>query len=162
MLLTTANMFAQIVSAGADRTSNNTSHRAQVIYGELLGNGLLFSANYDFRFAKSQKGLGMRLGLGFFGGSGSGIFTVPIGINHLAGKAPNYFESGIGVTYATFTGDDYFLSGRSGSLLVPGIGYRYQPEHNGFFGKISLSPLISLEESGSWLFWGGIGLGYKF
>ena len=117
--------------------------------------------NDDFRFTKSQKGLGMRLGAGFFGGSDGGIFTVPVGINHLAGKAPNYFESGIGVTYATLTGNDNFFSG-SGSLLVPSVGYRYQPEHSGFFGRAALSPLIGLEKGDGWIIFGGIGLGYKF
>ena len=104
----------------------------------------------------------MRLGLGFFGGSGSGIITVPVGINHLAGKAPNYFESGIGITYAKFTGTDAFFNNGGGSLLVPSIGYRYQPEQNGFFGRMAFSPLISLEKGGGWISWGGIGLGYKF
>lgn len=157
-ILITATSFSQ---AHTDKSPKNNAHGAQAIYGELLGNGLLFSVNYDFRFTKSQKGLGMRLGTGFFGGSGGGILTIPVGINHLAGKAPNYFESGIGVTYATITGKDDFFSGNGGSLLIPSIGYRYQPENNGFFGKIAISPLISLEKDGGWFFWGGIGLGYK-
>ena len=160
ILLATANIFAQTAVSDADKTLTNQPHRAQVIYGELLGNGIVFSANYDFRFTKSQKGFGMRLGLGFFGVSGSGIITVPVGINHLAGKAPDYFESGIGITYAKFTGTDFFSG--SGSWLVPSIGYRYQPEHNGFFWRIAISPLISLEKGDGWISWGGIGLGYKF
>jgi hypothetical protein len=39
--------------------------RAQSVFGELGGNGLLFSVNYDTRFSRSDKGLGMRAGLGF-------------------------------------------------------------------------------------------------
>lgn len=148
ILLTTANTFAQTTIQATDGPEKPNLHGAQVIYGEIFGNGLLFSVNYDFRFTKSQKGLGMRLGAGFFGGSDGGIFTFPIGINHLAGKAPNYFESGLGVTYATFTGKDDLFSGSNGTLLVPSLGYRYQPEHNGFFGRIAVSPLINLEKEG--------------
>ena len=57
------------------------SSRAQTIYGEFGGNGILFSGNYDCRILKSQKGFGIRVGFGFFGGSEAGILTVPIGIN---------------------------------------------------------------------------------
>lgn len=162
MLLATANLFGQSASPGAGETQANYSHRAQVIYGEFGGSGPLLSINYDFRFTKSQKGLGMRLGLGFFRLYSGGVSSVPVAINHLAGKAPNYFESSIGVTYATLTEGDGFLRGSGGSFLVPGIGYRYQPENNGFFGRIAISPLIVMEEGGVWIPWGGIGLGYKF
>jgi hypothetical protein len=146
-------LYAQEKSGG--------SQRASAVYGEFLGSGLIFSAHYDFRFAKKQNGLGMRAGLGFFGGSDGGILTVPIGLNHLAGKGPHYFESGLGYTYATFTDSEDFLDG-SGSLLVPSVGYRFQPLSNGFTARVYLSPLIALSEGGGWLFWGGFSLGYKF
>lgn len=134
--------------------------RAKVVYGEFLGSGLIFSAHYDFRFAKKQNGWGMRAGLGFFGGSGGGILTVPIGFNHLAGKGPHYFESGLGYTLATFTGDTDFLDG-SGSLLFPSVGYRYQPLSKGFVARVYLGPLVGLQEGSGWFFWGGFSLGYK-
>ena len=160
ILLATVNIFAQTAPPGADEKPNTYPHGAQAIYVELGGNGLFLSANYDFRFTKSQKGFGMRLGVGFFGGT----IIVPVGINHLAGKAPNYFESGIGITYLKYTGNDnlFFKSGSSGVALLPSIGYRYQPEHKGFFGRIAISPLIDLEKGGRWFPWAGIGLGYKF
>jgi len=162
MLLATANLFAQTAPPDAGETPTNYSHGAQVIYGEFGGSGPLLSINYDFRFTKSQKGLGMRLGMGYFRLFSGGVFSVPVAINHLAGEAPNYFESSIGFTYATYATNVDFLNGSSGSVLVPGIGYRYQPEGSGFFGRIVVSPLISLEKGDGFLFWGGIGLGYKF
>lgn len=144
-----------------EKQKNDSSQRAQIVFGEIGGNGLLLSANYDFRFFKSQKGLGMRVGLGFFGGSGGGIVTVPVGLNFLAGKAPNYLEVGAGYTYATFTGgSDSFFSG-SGGVFVPSIGYRYQPIDKGFVALIFVSPLVSLGTGGGWIFWGGIGIGVK-
>ena len=143
------------------QNENEEPKRAQSVYGEIGGNGLLFSANYDFRFQKSDKGFGMRAGLGFFGGSGGGLLTVPVGLNYLIGKAPSYLELGLGYTYASFTSSDDFIEG-SGSLLVPSIGYRFQPSKKGFTGRVILSPLIGLGEGGGWVMFGGISAGYKF
>ncbi|QNA45542.1 hypothetical protein [Lacibacter sediminis] len=143
------------------QNENDAPKRAQSVYGELGGNGLLFSANYDVRFLKSDKGFGMRAGLGFFGGSGGGLITVPVGLNYLAGKAPSYFEVGLGYTYASFTSSDDFIEG-SGSILVPSVGYRFQPSKKGFTGRVILSPLIGLGEGGGWVMFGGISAGYKF
>ena len=136
--------------------------RAQSVFGELGGNGLLFSVNYDTRFSRSDKGLGMRAGLGFFGGSGGGILTVPIVLNHLAGRAPHYFESGLGFTYATFTGEDEDFFGGGGNLLIPSIGYRYQAIGKGFIGRVVLSPVVNLGEGGGWFLFGGVSAGFKF
>lgn len=135
--------------------------RAQSVYGELGANGILFSANYDTRFSQSQKGLGGRIGFGFLGGSGGGVLTVPIGLNHLAGRGPHYFETGLGFTYATITGDDDFFGG-GGKLLVPSIGYRYQALGKGFVGRVVLSPLVNLGEGGGWILFGGVSAGFKF
>lgn len=139
--------------------NEDLSKRAQSFYGELGGNGITISANYDFRFAKKENGFGMRIGLGFFGGSGGGLVTVPAGINYLEGKAPNYLEAGMGYTYGTFTGNDDFLSG-DGGLIVPSIGYRYQPAKKGLVARIFISPLVSAV-GGGWVFFGGISLGAK-
>ena len=135
--------------------------RAQAVYGEFLGTGVTFSVHYDFRFAKKQNGFGARVGLGFFGGSDGGILTIPVGINHLAGKGPHYFESGIGVTYGTgFSGDDFGED--AGFLMTPTVGYRYMPLVKGFTAKIYIGPLIFMGEGGGWFMFGGFGLGYKF
>jgi hypothetical protein len=101
------------------------------------------------------------LALGFFGGSGGGILTVPIGLNYLVGKSPNFLEAGFGYTYATITGGDGLISG-SGSLFFPSIGYRYQQIGNGLMARIVISPAIAANNGGGWIFFGGIGVGYKF
>jgi hypothetical protein len=156
MLLAATNIFAQ------NKPANTSTGSAQSIYAELGGNGIFFSVNYDFRFAQSQKGLGMRVGLGYAPGTNDGVITIPLGINHLAGTAPHFFESGLGITYIkTVKGSD-ILSGLSGSCLVPGIGYRLQPGQRGFLFRITISPLVPLQAGGKTFFWGGIGLGYKF
>lgn len=151
--------FSAIISFS--QKNNEATSPAQSVFLEIGGNGLLFSANYDVRFTPHQNGIGGRIGLGFFGGSGGGILTVPIGINYLAGKSPNFFEAGFGYTYATLTGNDDLFSGH-GSLLFPSVGYRYQQTGNGLMARIVISPAIELGEGGGWIFFGGIGVGYKF
>jgi hypothetical protein len=127
--------------------------RAQSVYGEIGGNGIVFSANYDVRFAKSQKGLGARIGIGGI----ASYLTIPIALNYLAGRAPNYFEGGLGVTYAT----DASYTSDHGTAMVFSAGYRYQPLKNGFTARVILSPLVATNGDG-FLFFGGVSLGYKF
>src|SRR5437764_4209656 len=132
--------------------AQNSEVRAQSVFGEFGGNGLVFSANYDTRFQNKQSGIGGRLGIGFFGGTGGGVLTFPIWINYLSGKKGNYLETGLGVTIVTITGEDF--GGVTGSVIVPSIGYRFQPLESGFTGRIVISPLIGTE--GGFVFFAGI------
>ena len=160
--LTLLNSLLLVTAFSQDDAPKPPTKNASNVFGELGGNGLFFSANYDFRFSKTQKGLGMRMGLGFFGGSDGGILTVPVAINNLSGRAPHYLEIGLGYTYASFTSSDDFFDGASGGVLVPSIGYRYMPLGKGFTGRVVLSPLINVSGGGGWLMFGGISGGYKF
>ncbi|CAN5804000.1 hypothetical protein BH10BAC2_BH10BAC2_41330 [soil metagenome] len=144
-----------------DIKDNDSAKAAKSVFLEIGANGVTFSANFDTRFSKKQGGLGMRLGLGFFGGSGAGVLTVPVGLNYLAGKAPNFFEAGMGYTYAKLTSSDEFFSG-DGGLLFPSVGYRYQAIGKGIVARIVISPAINLGVDGGWLFFGGVSIGYKF
>ncbi|RYY06349.1 MAG: hypothetical protein EOP43_06620, partial [Sphingobacteriaceae bacterium] len=83
--------------------SNET--RAQNVYIELLGQGLLLTANYDTRFSNKRNGIGGRVGVGFgtLPLSNNTVFTIPIGLNYLIGKKINFFEIGLGATYLKST-----------------------------------------------------------
>jgi hypothetical protein len=134
------------------------------LFLEFGGNGCGLSANFDSRFGKKENGFGYRVGIGFAPGFGKVAddvvslpvdFTIPIGINHLAGKGPHYFESGLGLT---------FISGSevgSGNQLffIPSIGYRYAKIGKGFQGRIVTTPLIG---SGGIEFYLGASVGFKF
>jgi hypothetical protein len=133
-------ILASITNFSQEKYVGRFTGNAQCIYGEILGNGLTLSANYDIRF-RGQKGLGLRVGLGYLGSNEGGILSIPVGINHLSGIAPNYLEVGIGYTFVRLTGTDNILNG-SGAILVPNIGYRYQPLQKGVTIRIGLSPLI--------------------
>lgn len=147
------------------------------LFLEFGGNGIGFSLNFDSRFNKVENGLGMRAGIGVIPAINTGdadilipstptILTIPVAINHLAGKAPNYFESGLGLTYAYVSGNvssdfwGYDEEVKGGVLLfVPSVGYRYANTGKGFQVRVIISPLIS---SAGAAFWGGFSVGLKF
>lgn len=138
---------------------NGFSQRGQSVYAELLGNGLLFSFNYDTRFTNSPKGIGGRGGLGYIGGNDEGVVLIPFQVNYLLGKNGKYFELGIGATAALGTGElfDEDFGNVVGTLT---FGFRKQPEDGGFMWKIGITPIIA--EGVFWPYFGGISLGYAF
>lgn len=128
---------------------------------ELLGNGLIASANFDMRFSKKTDGLGARVGIGYVGGGDAeaSILTIPIMLNHLLGKDGNYFEVGAGIVYISGEADfsDFQDSAVAGTLSFM---YRKQPIDGGFMWKIGLTPIIA---SGVFIpYWGGVAIGYAF
>ena len=167
--------FVLILTINAqDTITVNTGRPSKSFFAELGGNGIVFSANFDSRFTKSEKGLGYRLGIGFVPGidflffKTSTLLTIPFGINHLAGKGPGYFESGLGATYISGTVGvgslfEEFVDENdvhaSWLVFVPSIGYRYASIGKGFQGRIFISPLIG---SGGAIIWLGASVGFKF
>ena len=144
-----------------DDTKSSTGGSAQSVYGEIGGSGLFFSGNYDFLF-KGQKGLGGRVGFGFFGVTGASVITVPVGLNYLIGNtAPSYFQIGFSATYVTGSIDIGSGTASSGGMMyLPSIGYRYAPKDKGVTGQIYVGPIII---GGQAVFpFGGIAFGYKF
>jgi len=132
---------------------------AKNIYGEIGGPGIL-SLNYDQRF-KGQKGLGFRVGAGGIGFLTSGVFAIPVGLNYLSGSNGHYLELGAGASAITITdGEDFFENSSSTVFGYLNFGYRYQPEKNGFTGRVFVSPLIT--GAGVFPFYGGISFGFKF
>jgi hypothetical protein len=140
------------------------TNRAQNIFVELGGPGLLLSANYDTRFAQRRDGIGGRLGAGYLSLDNNSILTIPLQVNYLLGKKNKYFELGIGYTFINTNGndnEDYFsLDDASGGLGTMTFGYRYQPEDGGFHFRAAINPIFN--SSGFFPFFGGIGLGYTF
>lgn len=150
-----------ISAIAQDKTSNTETKGARSVYGEVGGPGI-FSVNYDFRFKKSETGLGMRLGLGGVGFINLGVFATPIGVNYLSGKDGNYFEAGAGISPLFISdGTDFFNADASTTMGFLLLGYRYQPIKKGFTGRIFISPLI-VPEGGFFPFYGGFSAGFKF
>lgn len=154
-------LCASLTVAAQDKSTNTSSNGARNVYGEIGGPGL-FSVNYDFRFQKSQSGLGMRLGLGGIGFLNAGVFTLPVGLNYLSGKDGHYFEAGAGASlFSLSDGESVFEANSSTVIGYLSLGYRYQPIKKGFTGRVFLSPLI-VPESGFFPFYGGVSAGFKF
>ena len=141
---------------GSTRNSSTFEGAKSVFFVELLGNGLLFSANFDTRVVNN---FGIRVGAGYVGATesnGGGILTVPVMGNVLLGKNGSYFEVGAGATYVSGTGSLFDI----GSSVVGTLSfmYRKQPVDGGFMWKIGLTPFIA---SGVFIpYWGGVGIGY--
>lgn len=140
-------------------------------YAELGGPGILFSANIDTRFTKSNLGIGARLGIGFvtddFGNLSysepKSVLTVPFQVNYIFGKSNSVhsFEVGAG---ATFVGKkiDIFSYDDTNPKSVFGTAsfmYRRQPEEGGFSWRIGFTPIVA----GSYVqASGGVSVGYNF
>lgn len=139
--------------------------RAQNVFVELGGPGLLFSANYDTRFANKRDGIGGRVGAGYIAVDGSSIFTLPVQANYLLGKEGKYFEIGLGATYVGLSDDadeDEFLSFDNTSAFIGTMtfGYRYQPVAGGFNFRASINPIFN--DSAFIPYFAGISFGYSF
>jgi len=145
--------------SGQEKSSKKTEFDGvkNTFYIELLGNGLLFSANYDVRLANR---FGVRAGAGYVGSTtgDGGVLTVPVTGNILLGKNGKYFEVGAGLTYLSGTGDLFDLDDSSTILGTFSFMYRNQPKDGGFMWKIGLTPVIA--EGVFVPYWFGVGLGY--
>ena len=145
-----------VLAKSSNAQSENSGPASMAVYGEFLGSGLTFSANFDMRF-KGYRGLGFRIGAGYAGADGDGIISFPLGINALLGKGPHHFEVGASATLVTDTYSG-FDDGASSWFFHPYFGYRYTKPSNSFNGRIYVGPIIA---SGFSFFpYGGISVGY--
>ncbi|TDQ06864.1 hypothetical protein [Pedobacter metabolipauper] len=138
--------------------------RAQNVFVELGGQGLIFSANYDTRFGNRRDGLGGRAGIGYIGADGDNITTVPISLNYLLGKGKNFFEVGLGATFTSLTasGESFiFDEGTSSSVIgTMSFAYRLQPVDSGFALRAGFTPVFS--GTNFIPYYAGFSLGYTF
>ncbi|MEO6133876.1 MAG: hypothetical protein ABIP35_01910 [Ginsengibacter sp.] len=140
-------------------------------YAELGGPGILFSANIDTRFTKSNLGVGGRIGLGFvtgdFGNQNTyeqrSVVTVPVQINYIFGK-PNSvhsFEVGGGATFLGKKIDlfNYSEVNKNSIVGTASFMYRRQPQEGGFSWRLGFTPIIT---SGFVQASGAASIGYNF
>jgi hypothetical protein len=165
--------------ADADRPSDNTppkkssdERRAKnLVYVELLGNGGMYSVNYERMFGNV---LSARIGGSYTtftttdskGGNLRGtLITAPVLVNYLAGGQNHKFELGAGATIVYVSGsasDEKGVrsSGDGAGVLGTGVvGYRYSPADGGFVFRVGFTPLVG---KGGFLPWGGISFGGTF
>ncbi|MEM0991961.1 MAG: hypothetical protein AAF847_11330 [Bacteroidota bacterium] len=137
--------------------------QAQNVYVELLGNGVVYSVNYDMRLAKKDNQLGFRSGLAILPEAGY-IILQP---NYLFGAKQHKFELGLGATALITTDGNTELEQvvASGALM-----YRFQRPDGHFLFRAGLSPtFVPVDENDTfsglarvfWI-WPGVSFGYKF
>lgn len=151
--------FYLIVIFAIFQSSLKAQH-GQAVYAELLGNGLIFSFNYDTRFTAAPNGIGGRIGLGYVGSpKEGGVALIPFQLNWLLGRNDRYFELGIGATIVTGS-RTIFDENFNHVVGTMTFGYRHQPADGGFMWKIALTPVLA--DGFFWPYFGGIALGYCF
>lgn len=148
-----------IVFAQSQKTAQST------LYLELLGNGAIYSLNYDHLFSNN---VGARFG-GMVAWANEedsddnvNIATFNVMANYLIGSGKHKLEFGIGTLFAKTWGgffdgiDDFDASGIFGTATV---GYRLQPVHGGFVFRIGFTPIFTAD---GYVPWGGISFGSSF
>jgi hypothetical protein len=150
----------------AARTAQN------IIFGEVLGSGLLYSVNYERIIDKWN--IGLRGGASYFtyavssyGRSGNLVLvSFPIVASYYFGWRNHNLQLGLGATIlytgvATDSEGTKFEAERSGAgLAMSGVvGYRYMPRDGGISFGVGFTPLV---RASKFLPWGGANVGYAF
>lgn len=140
--------------------------KSQGVFVEVLGNGLIYSLNYDSRFSQRFDGLGGRAGIGYIAMEGTRLTTIPVLLNYLLGNEKHFFEIGIGTTLVAASDNSGNFgpvgSRERGSLFIGtmSLGYRLEPIDGGFMFRAGITPLF---DSGAfWPLWPQVSFGYSF
>lgn len=149
-----------LVFGASAANAQETATAPHAIYLEVLGNGVLYSLNYERRFtphisgrvgfmytrAESEGSFSDDLAQANVRSSGS-VWLVPLMINYLSGQGNNHFEAGVGVLLG------------SAELGTATLGYRYQRPDGGFVFRAGFTPVFNRE---FFLPWFGISVGRSF
>ncbi len=141
---------------------SSSAQTGPTVYVELLGNGILYSVNYDFRFNQQVSGLGGRIGFA----AGDSYIGLPIHANYILGKKAHKLELGGGIFAILNTNDS------SENEIAPSaaIMYRYQKPDGHFVFRAGIAPTflkVNEDDTFSGLnaiykVWPGISFGYRF
>jgi hypothetical protein len=135
------------------------------VYFEGLGQGLLYSVNFDHRFAES---IAVRVGVSRFTIefiSDVSITTIPLMVEYLPGHGSSHLEIGLGLIPVYGSISSKFFRTPEGSagawviLATATLGYRYQPVNEGILFRIGLTPLMGGNQA---QVWGGASIGWAF
>jgi hypothetical protein len=141
-----------------------------LVYLELLGNGGVYSINYERMLTDD---LSARLGFSYLSVSTSAgdasakanLVTAPALINYTVGGRNHRAEVGAGATLVYVSassegGSGVGASGEGVAVLGTGVvGYRYAPADGGFVFRAGFTPLFG---KGGFLPWGGMSFGSTF
>lgn len=162
--------FLLLLAARPLPAQNITAMARNSIYAEGATKGALYSVNYDRVFSCGSKfNKSYRVGLSIL----KDVIAVPLGLQYFSGAGPHFIEYSLTLVPYIEAYQDLF-SGNNVSdkklFILPGLGYRYQPQHGGLFAKIVASPVIYLDPASDdfWRMDGKVypcitaGLGFSF
>jgi hypothetical protein len=137
------------------------AQRARVVYTEVAGSALGYSANFDVRFKKQPDGWGARLGASLID-----VYCItPVQINHVSG-GKHGVEVGAGFT--AFIYAIYKYEGPENEIWPSAtIMYRFQGK-NGLNIRAGWTPIFNnfnnsyLTETPMLWIWPGASIGYQF
>ncbi|HEV8285122.1 MAG TPA: hypothetical protein VGQ09_12480 [Chitinophagaceae bacterium] len=133
--------FATTIAIATQLTAQK-AFRKNTLYGEIAGNGLVLSANYE-RQLGNKPGLGLHIGVGL----GGYYPAIPVGVDYLfdLGHEKSFIEVGVGVTLAELElWDDKYYIGHNPykAGFIPSIGYRHHTSY-GLMWKLIYTPIFS-------------------
>lgn len=161
----------------ADRPADNTKPSTtstdrkakNLVYLELLGNGGLYSVNYERMLGND---LSARLGFSYLSmGASSGeasakatLVTAPVMLNYMIGGKNHKLETGAGATviYVSASAESGGMSASGEGVGIVGtgtVGYRYSPADGGFVFRVGYTPFFG---KGGFVSWGGASFGGTF
>lgn len=138
------------------------SFKRNTLYGEIAGNGLILSVNYEKQLG-NKPGLGLHFGVGLAGDKPS----FPFGAKYLfqLGKERSFLEIGAGVTLMEreIWDQNWINVGRDkknsyGPGFIPSIGYRYHAP-KGFMWRINYAPVFNKYRTEAVYF--GVSVGWR-
>jgi len=145
------------------------------IYVELLGHGVFYSVNYDYRVSnKVSLSAGASIwsiksmDILIFQINGIKFRSFPLMVNYLIGNRSSRFELGAGImpAYISSEGGSVFYLMKSTDSnhttifpVIANVGYRYQPEDGGFIFRAGITPAFRAGASSVQF---GLSIGYGF
>lgn len=172
LILLVANVF---VFSQDDSTKVMKKLKRNVVFGEIGGNGLYGSLNYNRTTRRIGKKVRLSFRLGIAPNTeprNNGNPIEPLAeIGMLLGKAASYFELGLGASIHSYTETNYSRSGKLlSSRLVWNpyktlrLGCRFQKPEGGIFYCAALTPVLGENPftGSSGFLWFGFGMGYCF
>jgi hypothetical protein len=148
--------------------------RSNALFLELLGNGGVYSVNYERMW---NDHLGLRIGYGiwnspilFEGTAPDQYQTVPVSVSYLLGSGERKLEFGGGVTLGrgTFDRDQYDRRDFSFRSLTAIVGYRSHPPGRGYLFRAGVTPFYSFDDGDEaypdpgFTLSAGVSFGYRF
>ncbi len=127
---------------------------------EGLGNGILYSFNYEHVHPLKTNAISFRLGAGYTPFDGSNFITIPGSLNYIIGRGPHKLELGVGGVY--YDGKLYIIGDyeyHSSFGAFTNVYYRYDHPDKRMIFRIGLNPLVSDELTAA--LWFGVGFGVK-